>query len=137
MVDTISKEHRSWNMSQIRSKDTKPELIVRSMLHRRGFRFRLHRKDLPGKPDIVLPKYKTVIFVHGCFWHGHNQCKDFVIPKTNTKWWVAKIKRNKLVDARNIASLKKSGWKVKVIYECQLTKKKIEKTFNELVKNLH
>lgn len=137
MVDTISKKHRSWNMSRICSRDTKPELIVRSMLHRRGFRFRLNCKDLPGKPDIVLPRYKTVIFVHGCFWHGHNGCKDFIIPKTNTKWWIAKIKRNKLVDARNIASLKKSGWKVKVIYECHLTKKKIEKAINGLTKNLY
>jgi len=137
MVDTISKERRSWNMSQIRSRDTKPELIVRSMLHKRGFRFRLHRKNLPGKPDIVLPKYKTVIFVHGCFWHGHSRCKDFIIPKTNTKWWITKIERNKLVDGRNIASLKEAGWRVEVIYECQLSKKKIEKVLNELVKNLH
>jgi DNA mismatch endonuclease (patch repair protein) len=124
-------------MSRIRSKDTKPELLVRSLLHKRGYRFRLHRKDLPGKPDIVLTKYKTVIFVHGCFWHGHNKCKDFIIPKTNTVWWVKKIKRNKQVDTRNIALLKKSGWKTLVVYECRLTKKKVENTINGLVNKLY
>jgi len=137
MTDRISKERRSWNMSRIRSRDTKPELIVRSMLHKKGCRFRLHRKDLPGKPDIALPKYKTVIFVHGCFWHGHNRCKDFVIPKTNTAWWVNKIKRNKQVDTRNIKSLKTLGWKVLVVFECQLKPKKRVKTIDGLIDNIH
>ena len=137
MADHLSKQKRSWNMSRIRSENTKPEMAVRSLLHTMGYRFRLHSRGLPGKPDVVLPRYKTVIFVHGCFWHGHNRCKDFIVPKTNTKWWINKIKRNKQVDERNIVSLKKSGWKVKVIYECQLTKNKIEKALNELVKNLH
>ncbi|MBU1162905.1 MAG: DNA mismatch endonuclease Vsr, partial [Proteobacteria bacterium] len=86
-MDIISKEKRSWNMSRIRGKDTKPEIIVRSMLHRMGYRFRLHRKDLPGKPDIVLPKYKTVIFVHGCFWHRHKGCKYAYTPKSRVKFW--------------------------------------------------
>jgi len=92
MADVHTKEVRSYNMSQIRSKNTKPELVVRRYLFAKGFRYRLHSKDLPGKPDIVLPKYRTVIFVHGCFWHGHEGCKYFGIPKTNTEWWVNKIK---------------------------------------------
>lgn len=122
MVDTISPEHRSWNMSRIKGKNTKPELIVRSQLHRMGFRFRLHRKDLPGKPDIVLPKYKTVIFVHGCFWHGHKGCKFFVVPKTRTEFWVNKINTNIRNDKKNHRLLKKMGWKVVVCWECQLKK---------------
>jgi DNA mismatch endonuclease (patch repair protein) len=88
-----SKEVRSYNMSQVRSKNTKPELLVRKFLHAHSFRYRLHVKDLPGKPDLVLPKYKTVIFIHGCFWHGHKDCKYFVVPKTRTEWWLAKIKK--------------------------------------------
>jgi DNA mismatch endonuclease (patch repair protein) len=122
MVDTISPEHRSWNMSRIKGKNTKPELIVRSQLHRMGFRFRLHRKDLPGKPDIVLPKYKTVIFVHGCFWHGHKGCKFFVVPKTRTEFWVNKINTNIRNDKKNHRLLKKMGWKVVVCWECKLKK---------------
>ncbi len=91
MADVHTKKQRSYNMSRIRSKNTKPELIVRSWLHKQGYRFRLHDKTLPGKPDIVLKKYKTVIFVHGCFWHGHKNCKYYVVPKTRTKWWLDKI----------------------------------------------
>ena len=93
-------------MSQIRSKNTKPELVVRKYLFAQGFRYRLHRKDLPGKPDIVLPKYNTVIFVHGCFWHGHENCKYFVVPKTKTEWWLNKIGRNKQLDLESIEKLK-------------------------------
>ena len=106
-------------MSRIRSKDTKPELIVRSFLHKKGFRFRLCDKKLPGKPDIVLPKYRTVIFVHGCFWHGHKNCKYFVLPKTRTQWWLKKINGNIENDKRKIKALSKLGWKVLQVYACE------------------
>ena len=101
MTDVHEPEVRSYNMSRIRSKDTKPELIVRKFLFSKGYRYRLNVKSLPGKPDIVLPKYKTVIFVHGCFWHGHEGCKYFVVPKTRTKWWLEKINRNKQKEKEN------------------------------------
>ena len=120
MADYLTKEQRSWNMSRIRSKDTKPELVVRSLLHRMGYRFRLHRKDLPGKPDIVLPKYKTVIFVHGCFWHGHKVCKRGNMPKSNRDYWVQKIQKNIDRDKKHRKELKKMGWKVLTIWECQI-----------------
>jgi DNA mismatch endonuclease (patch repair protein) len=94
-MDVHNKATRSYNMSRIRAKDTKAEMLVRRYLHAQGFRYRLHVKDLPGKPDIVLPKYKTVIFIHGCFWHGHEGCKNFVVPKTRTEWWMEKIGRNR------------------------------------------
>lgn len=120
MTDHLTKEMRSWNMSRIRSKDTKPEMIVRSVLHKMGYRFRLHRKDLTGKPDIVLPKYKTVIFVHGCFWHSHKGCKRCTIPSTNKSYWLAKFERNIKKDSTNKTLLKKMGWKVLVIWECEI-----------------
>jgi DNA mismatch endonuclease (patch repair protein) len=107
----------------IRSKDTRPELIVRKYLWRKGYRYRLHRKDLPGKPDIVLPKYKLAIFVNGCFWHMHN-CKKFVLPSTNTKFWYNKLSGNKKRDKENFTRLKKTGWNYFLIWECQLAKKK-------------
>lgn len=110
MADHLTKEKRSWNMSRIRSKNTKPEIIVRSLLHRAGYRFRLHRKDLPGKPDIVLPKYKTVIFVHGCFWHRHKGCKRSNIPKSNKEYWIPKIQKNTKRDKIHYKSLIKDGW---------------------------
>ena len=93
-MDVHTKEQRSYNMSRIKGKDTKPEMLVRRFLHANGFRYKLHDKKLPGKPDIVLPKYRTVIFVHGCFWHGHKNCKYFVVPKTRTEWWLNKINGN-------------------------------------------
>src|SRR5687768_7316020 len=99
MADVHSVETRSYNMSRIRSKDTKPELILRKALFANGFRFRLHDKQLPGRPDIVLKKHRTVIFVHGCFWHGHRDCKYFVVPKTRTEWWLNKITGNQKNDA--------------------------------------
>ena len=120
MVDKLSAEKRSWNMSRIKGRDTKPEIAVRSLLHRMGYRFRLQRKDLPGKPDIVLPKYKTAIFVHGCFWHAHG-CKDSGIPKTNTGFWQKKLADNVQRDARKQQELQDSEWNVLVIWECQLT----------------
>ena len=123
-------------MSRIRSKDTKPEMLVRKFLHKSGFRYRLHVKDLPGKPDIVLPKYKTVIFVHGCFWHGHEGCKYYVVPKTKTEWWVDKINRNKTIDAQSISSLQSTGWKVLEIWECELKKGLFQKTLVTLLTQL-
>lgn len=122
MADVHTKKQRSYNMSQIRSKNTKPELIVRSWLHKQGYRFRLHDKTLPGKPDIVLKKYKTVIFVHGCFWHGHKNCKYYVVPKTRTKWWLDKINGNIARDKKAQRDLKKLGWKVVNIWQCKIRK---------------
>ncbi|TVM33820.1 very short patch repair endonuclease [Oceanidesulfovibrio marinus] len=118
-MDTVSKEKRSEIMSKIRGKDTKPEKIVRSLLHSMGYRFRLHRKDLPGKPDIVLPKYKTVIFVHGCFWHGHSICQDGHIPKSNSDYWKSKIDNNIRRDKKNMSLLSNSGWSYVIIWECE------------------
>src|SRR6185369_9980364 len=110
MTDVHSKETRSFNMSKIGSKNTKPEFSVRKFIFGHGFRFRLHDKNLPGKPDIVLKKIKTAIFVNGCFWHGHEGCKYFVHPKTRTEWWLNKINRNKNNDEVKKANLKKLGW---------------------------
>ena len=136
-MDVHSKETRSYNMSRIMGKNTKPEIVVRQFLFSKGFRYRLHRQTLPGKPDIVLPKYKTVIFVHGCFWHGHEDCRYFVIPKTRTEWWVNKIKRNQEVDRENIKKLKNLGWKVLIIFECELKKEKIDTTVRKLLNRLY
>ncbi len=127
MADVHTKKQRSYNMSRIRSKNTKPELIVRSWLHKQGYRFRLHDKTLPGKPDIVLKKYKTVIFVHGCFWHGHKNCKYYVVPKTRTKWWLDKINGNIARDKKAQRELKKHGWKVINIWQCFIRKSKYNK----------
>ena len=124
-------------MSRIRAKNTKPEVFVRSMLHRMGYRFRIHLKGLPGKPDIVLPKYHTAIFVHGCFWHGHEDCKDFAPPKTRTEWWLNKINGNKKKDTENIAQLDRQGWQVIIIWECELTPDKRETTIKSLVEVLN
>lgn len=120
-------------MSRIRAKDTKPEMLVRKFLHANGFRYKLHDKTLPGKPDIVLPKYRTVIFVHGCFWHGHTNCKYFKVPKTRTKWWLAKINRNKANDEKAQKALRKEGWKVINVWECSLKNPKITKRLNSLL----
>ena len=136
MADIHSKKVRSYNMSQIKSKDTKPELIVRSFLFKNGFRFRLHDKKLPGKPDIVLPKYKTVIFVNGCFWHGHEGCKYFVLPKTKTNWWQEKINRNKERDKNNLLELKRLGLKTISVYECELKRIKGSETKNKIIKDI-
>ena len=118
-MDIISEEKRSWNMSRIRGKDTKPEIIVRSMLHRMGYRFRLHRKDLPGKPDIVLPKYNTVIFVHGCFWHRHKGCKYAYTPKSRIKFWKNKFIETVKRDKQHLKQLKENGWEVFIVWECE------------------
>lgn len=134
MADVHSKETRSFNMSRIRSKDTKPEILVRKYLFSCGFRFRLHAKDLPGKPDIVLPKYKTVIQIHGCFWHGHEGCRYYTIPKTRTEWWTAKITGNTINDNHALTALTEKGWKVITIWECELKKQMIENTMTEIKK---
>lgn len=137
MSDVHTKEIRSYNMSMIRGKNTTPELIVRKFLHSKGFRFRLYKKELPGKPDIVLSKYKTVIFVHGCFWHGHKNCKYFVVPRTRTKWWLKKIYGNKETDKENNITLGKAGWKIITLWECQLKPKKRERTLKKLLIKLN
>jgi len=123
MTDIVSEAQRSYNMSRIRSKNTKPELIVRSILHRLGYRFTVNgpkNQQLPGKPDIVLPKYKTVVFVHGCFWHAHQNCKDYHLPKSRREWWKSKLEGNAARDAKQQAELKKLGWKVMVVWACEL-----------------
>ncbi len=119
-------------MSRIKGKNTKPEMLVRQFLFSQGYRYRLHVKNLPGKPDIVLPKYKTVIFIHGCFWHGHKGCRYFVIPKTRTEWWMDKINRNSELDQNAVKALKKSGYKVIIIWECNLKSKTLFRTLSSL-----
>lgn len=125
MVDTLTIEERSWNMGRVRSKNTKPELLVRSFLHRNGFRFRLHKNGLQGRPDIVLPKFQTVIFVHGCFWHRHKGCPDATTPKTRTDFWKKKFKDNTQRDRHATVALRKAGWKVIVIWECEIARPEI------------
>ena len=123
-------------MSRIRGKDTKPEKIVRSVLHKDGFRFRLNRKDLPGKPDIVLPKYQSVVFVHGCFWHRHPRCKYAYNPKSRIKFWQKKFSENVERDKLVRKELKKMKWKVIVVWECELKNDKKEKTITKILKEI-
>ncbi len=115
-MDILDRE----GMSKIRSKNTKPELILRKALFAQGYRYRINDKKLPGKPDLVLPKYRTVIFMHGCYWHGHEGCKYFYIPKTNTEFWVNKISTNKERDSRNVEALLSAGWNVIIVWECMI-----------------
>ena len=115
----MTKARRSWNMSRIRGKDTTPEKVVRSLLHRMGYRFRLHGKKLPGRPDVVLPKHKTVVFVHGCFWHRHRKCKNCTNPTNRRDWWLAKLEGNAARDRVSRRALRKLGWKVLVVWECE------------------
>jgi DNA mismatch endonuclease, patch repair protein len=119
VADSLTKAQRSWNMSRIKGKNTGPEKIVRSLLHRMGYRFSLHKSKLPGKPDVVMPKYQTVIFVHGCFWHRHKRCKDATMPKSRTEWWRAKLEGNAVRDRRNKLALRLAGWQVLTIWECE------------------
>lgn len=119
-MDRLSREHRSWNMSRIRGKDSAPELAVRSLLHRQGFRFRLHQRSLPGTPDIVLPKYRSVLFVHGCFWHRHAGCKFAYTPKSRQDFWARKFRSNQERDARSASELELAGWRVLVVWECEV-----------------
>ena len=120
MSDKISKEHRSWNMSRIKGKDTRIEVAVRKRLFSYGFRYRKNDKKLPGKPDIVFPKYKTVVFIHGCFWHMHSGCKIARIPKSNVDFWTEKLNRNVEKDRINKQQLVEMGWKVITIWECEI-----------------
>jgi DNA mismatch endonuclease, patch repair protein len=133
MTDVHNRSTRSYNMSRIKSKDTKPEMVVRRFLHAHGFRYRLHDKKLPGKPDIVLPRYKTVIFVNGCFWHGHEGCRYFVVPKTRTEWWLEKIHANQTADKKNVEKLSETGWKIITIFECELKGEKLHRTLSALI----
>ena len=133
MADVHEKKTRSYNMSMIKGKGTKPEILVKKFLYKNGYRYRLNYPKLPGKPDIVLPKYKSVIFINGCFWHGHENCKYFVIPKTRTEWWLNKINSTKARDVKKINELKKMGWKCKVIWECQLKTEERENTLQDLL----
>ena len=135
-MDVHDKQTRSYNMSQIKSKNTKPEEMVSKYLFSNGFRYRKHDKRYPGTPDIVLPKYKTIIFVNGCFWHRHEGCKYFVVPKTNTEFWMNKINRNSERDTENIIKLKDMGWNVIVVWECELKGDKREITLRKLITTL-
>jgi DNA mismatch endonuclease (patch repair protein) len=125
MADVHDSATRSYNMSRIRNKDTKPEMLVRKFLFANGFRYRLNDKKLPGKPDIVLPKYKMVIFVNGCFWHGHENCKYFKLPATRMEWWKEKIEGNIKNDIKKHALLREAGYKVMVVWECEVKNKLI------------
>lgn len=136
MADIYDKSKRKAIMSNISGKDTKPEILVRKFLFANGFRYRKNVKWLPGKPDIVLPKYKTVVFVHGCFWHGHD-CKAAKLPETRKEFWIDKIATNSLRDVHNIEQLYALGWKVEIVWQCELKNKSIrEQTLNELLKKL-
>jgi DNA mismatch endonuclease (patch repair protein) len=119
-MDRITAARRSWNMSRIKGRDTVPEKRVRSLLHRLGFRFSLGRRELPGRPDIVMPGRRIVVFVHGCFWHRHEGCSNSVLPKTRPEFWLAKLNGNVERDERNAAALEKQGWKVLTIWECEI-----------------
>lgn len=127
-MDKLSPKHRSWNMGRIKSVNTSPEIIVRKLLHKMGYRFRLHRRDLPGTPDIVLPKFKTVIEVRGCYWHRHAGCPDATTPKTNTAFWVDKFNKTIERDKRNFKAIKKLGWQVIVVWQCEIKDLNILKT---------
>ena len=139
MVDKFSKETCSRIMSRIRGKDTKPEVLVRKYLFSRGLRFRKNDKRYPGSPDVVLPKYNTVVFVHGCFWHFHEGCKHGKIPKSNVEFWEKKLYGNRERDARNQRELKAMGWTVITVWECELKKDKREQTlellYNQITSN--
>ena len=139
MADSLTKEQRHICMSHVRSASTKPELKLRQMLWQLGFRYRINDKRLPGKPDVVLPKYRTAIFVHGCFWHGHKDCPNYTTPKTNIEYWKGKIARNQLRDQDVWRQLEAKGWYVIIVWECELKKYRFEDTVNsvaaEIVRN--
>lgn len=136
MADVHDKETRSYNMSRIKGKNTKPEMLVRKFLFANGFRYRLNVKDLPGKPDLVLPKYKTVIFINGCFWHGHKGCRYFVLPKTRTEWWLQKIKGTMRRDKEAEIKLNVMGWKVITIWTCDLKNIKKYDRLTKLIREI-
>jgi DNA mismatch endonuclease (patch repair protein) len=136
MIDVHTPEIRSYNMSRIRGKDTKPEVVVRKYLFSQGFRYRKNVKKLPGCPDIVLPKYKTCIFVNGCFWHKHEGCRYFVWPKSNADFWRQKIEKNISRDHQNYSDLSSAGWNIIVVWECEIKKDRFEETMNRVVSAL-
>lgn len=136
MADIKTKESRSYNMSRIAGKDTKPEELVRKYLFSKGFRYRKNVRKLPGTPDVVLPKYRTVIFVNGCFWHGHERCKYFVWPKNNAEFWRQKIETNISRDQRKEAQLRDMGWNVMIVWECELRPLKRQATLERLESQL-
>lgn len=123
VVDSVSKEKRSWIMGRVKGQNTRPEKLVRSLLHRMGYRFRIQRADLPGRPDIVLPKYHAVIFVHGCYWHRHDCPNGKRLPKTRLDFWLPKLEGNRLRDVKNQEKLVQMGWKVLILWECMLKDK--------------
>jgi len=135
VVDIVDPSTRSRMMAGIKGRNTKPELLIRHLLHRKGFRYRIHVKDLPGKPDIVLPKYRSVIFVHGCFWHGHQGCHLFRLPATRTEFWQEKILRNQTNDHRAVELLLASNWRVCIVWECSIrgARKDPEKVVNTII----
>jgi len=135
MTDVFSKEKRSWIMSRVKGRDTKPEMLVRSFVHRMGFRFRVHRRDLPGNPDIVLPRHGKVIFVHGCFWHGHERCPRSKRPTTNKSFWNKKLDANIERDKRFQRELRRMGWKLLVVWQCETHNP--EKLLGKLERFLH
>ena len=137
MPDVLTPQQRHRCMSHIRSKATKPEMAVRRWLWAHGYRYRLNVKSVPGKPDIVMRKYRTAIFVNGCFWHGHEGCKQFVLPKTNTDFWQAKIEQNRTRDTRIYDELMLAGWQVIVIWQCNLTKQKLDPTMQQVAVTLN
>jgi DNA mismatch endonuclease (patch repair protein) len=136
MADVHSQETRSYNMSRIKAQHTKPEMLVRKFLFANGFRYRLHNTKMIGKPDLSFPKYRTVIFIHGCFWHGHDDCRYFVVPKTRTDWWINKISQNSKRDKHVVEQLSKEGWRIITIWECDLRKDKINITLPLLLNKL-
>lgn len=136
MPDRLTKEERHKCMASVRAKDTRPELSLRRSLWRKGFRYRVNDKRLPGSPDIVLPKYKTVIFVNGCFWHGHQGCKSFRVPSSNSDFWTTKIGRNKERDQEVWRQLEARGWSVIVVWECELKKSLMENTVGNVVSTI-
>ena len=136
MADHLSKEKRSKLMSQIRSVNTKPEVALRRALWRRGFRYRVNVKGLPGSPDVVLSKHHTVVFVHGCFWHGHKGCGIYHLPRTNTEFWLTKVQRNQERDQEVWRQLEAKGWSVIIVWECELVKTKIESTVNRVTEEI-
>jgi len=135
MADVHDKQTRSYNMSRINGKNTRPEILVRKFLFSKGFRYRLHVKNLPGKPDIVLPKYKTIIFINGCFWHGHENCKYYVVPKTRTEWWMKKINETKSRDSKILKALSLLGWNVFVIWACEIKSNEFQRV-EELISEM-
>lgn len=133
-MDSLTPDRRSANMSRIRSKDTKPEMLIRRLLHGLGYRYRLHRRDLPGAPDLVFPSRRKVILVHGCFWHHHTGCVDGRVPKSREDYWVPKLRRNVERDRLNIGKLRRGGWKVMKLWECEILKdKSIQKRLTDFL----